>query len=347
MDGRIVARRPRDLKDKMPSFPAKPRTIAILAFPGALLLDIAGPAQVFATVSEERVEAGEPPPYAIRTVSLAGGLITTDTGIAIATDPVTALSDIDTLIVPGGATTVAEADNVALTLWLQRAAGRARRTASVCLGTFLLAAAGLLDGRRATTHWQYCSLLAERFPAIRVATDPIFVQDGALWSSAGVTAGIDLALALVEEDEGHATALSTAQSLVMFLKRPGGQAQFSRTLAAQSADRAGEFEALHAWMAENLTADLRVEALAERAAMSPRSFARSFAARTGATPARAVESLRVEAARRMLADDRTIPVARVATRCGFGDEERMRRAFLRVLSVSPSDYRQRFGRLNP
>lgn len=338
-----------DLKDKMPSFPARtpaPREVMILAFPGVLLLDIAGPAQVFALASDDHAARTGLPAYRLRTVSEQGGLVPSDTGIAIATEAWGADAAPDTLVIPGGDTVRQEEKNPALLAWLRGTAPRARRTASVCMGTFLLAAAGLLEGRRATTHWAECSNLAERYPSLRVETDPIFVQDGTLWSSAGVTAGIDLALALVEEDLGHAAALAVAQSLVVFLKRPGGQAQFSRMLAAQSADRHGDFEALHAWIAENLAADLRIEALAERVAMSPRSFARAYAARCGTTPARTVEALRLEAARRMLTET-ALPVARIAARCGFGDEERMRRSFLRRLGIPPSDYRAHFSAAAP
>lgn len=334
-----------DQKDKLPSFPARDvpqRTVMILAFPGVLLLDIAGPAQVFETASElHQAQTGQRP-YRLRTISEAGGPVPTDTGIIISTEAWEADAAPDTLIVPGGETVRWEEANPALLAWLRQCAARARRTASVCMGTFLLAAAGLLEGRRATTHWADCGELGRRYPGIRVDMDRIFVRDGRLWSSAGVSAGIDLALALVEEDLGHATALAVAQRLVVFLKRPGGQAQFSRMLAAQSADRRGDFEALHAWIGDNLAADLRIEALAERAAMSPRNFARTYAARCGTTPARAVTALRLEAACRMLTET-PLPVARIATRCGFGDEERMRRAFLRQFGVAPSAYRQRFA----
>ncbi len=328
----------------MPSFPAmtaEPRRVLILTFPGALLLDIAGPAQVFETASAVMQARGGRRAYDIVTASLAGGNIPTDTGIALASVDRAAAGRADTLLVPGGSTVWAEEANPALLAWIREAAATARRTASVCLGAFLLAAAGLLAGRRAVTHWLYCDRLRARYASIRVEAEPIFVRDGAVWSSAGVTAGIDLALALVEEDFGHAVALEVAQRLVVFLKRPGGQAQFSRALAAQAADRAGDFEALHGWMAENLAGDLRVERLAGQAGMSPRSFARLYAARTGATPARVVETLRLEAARRLLTEQPELPVARVAERCGFRDDERMRRSFLRRLGVAPADYRCR------
>jgi transcriptional regulator GlxA family with amidase domain len=220
-------------------------------------------------------------------------------------------------------------------------ARRARRVCSVCTGAFVLAAAGLLDGKRAVTHWASCELLQARHPAIRVESDPIFLNDGAIWTSAGVTAGIDLALALVQADLGHGLAMQVAQRLVVFLKRPGGQSQFSAPLRAQAASDDG-LAALCAWMEAHLGEDLRVERLAARAGMSPRTFARTYAAKLGTTPAKTVEALRVAAARRAL-EEGDAPIKRVAHACGFGDEERMRRAFLRRVGVSPSDYRARFA----
>ena len=213
--------------------------------------------------------------------------------------------------------------------------------ASVCTGAFLLAEAGLLDGRRAVTHWARCDEFAARYPNVRVESDPIFIREGVLWTSAGVTAGIDLALALVEEDLGRATALDVARELVVFLKRPGGQAQFSTMLSMQRTD--DRFGELHAWMAEHLAADLSVPALAERVRMSERSFVRHYRAETGRTPARAVEQIRVEAAQRLLGET-AWPVKRIAARCGFGSEETLRRCFVRVLGVSPQGYRERFVR---
>jgi transcriptional regulator GlxA family with amidase domain len=204
----------------------------------------------------------------------------------------------------------------------------------------LLAAAGVLDGRRAATHWMYCAKLAQRFPAVRVEPDPIFLCDGPIWTSAGVTAGIDLALALVEEDLGRSVALAVARYLVVFLKRPGGQAQFSAALALQAAD--DKFGALNDWISGHLTSDLSLSVLADQAGMSERSFSRHYAQATGQTPARAIERLRVEAARRLLSDSR-LPVKRIAQRCGFGSEETMRRSFLRLLATTPQDYRARFS----
>jgi len=244
------------------------------------------------------------------------------------------------LIVAGGPGVEAAAASPVLLDWLRQRATEARRVASVCTGAFLLAAAGILDGRRATTHWKFSASLAQRFPAIRVEADPIFLCDGSVWTSAGVTAGIDLALALVEEDLGRSVALAVARYLVVFLKRPGGQAQFSAALALQVTD--DRFGALHDWIDGHLASDLSLSVLAEQDGMSERSFSRHYAQATGQTPARAIERLRVEAGRRLLSESRT-PVKRIAQRCGFGSEETMRRSFLRLLAVTPQDYRSRFA----
>jgi transcriptional regulator GlxA family with amidase domain len=227
--------------------------------------------------------------------------------------------------------------------WISRVLPKSRRVASVCLGAFALAGTGVLDGKRAVTHWRYCPRLQSSFPDIRVEPNAIFVKDGRVWSSAGVSAGIDLALAMIEEDFGHAVALDVARRLVVFLKRPGGQSQFSTVLAAQASDVEGRFSALHAWIIENIASDLSVEKLAEKAGMTPRTFARTYANRTGLTPASSVEALRVETARMLLERRQIDGVVEVAKRAGFGDDERMRRAFLRHLGVSPTEYRNRFS----
>jgi transcriptional regulator GlxA family with amidase domain len=224
--------------------------------------------------------------------------------------------------------------------WLRQRTKNARRVASVCTGAFLLGASGSLDGRRAATHWSFCGELARRFPAVQVESDPIFVRDGSIWTSAGVSAGIDLALALVEEDLGRTAALAVARYLVVFLKRPGGQAQFSEALSLQSAE--DEFGALHEWINKHLADDLSLPTLASQAGMSERSFSRRYVEAIGLTPARAIERLRVEAARRLLSETRQ-PVKRISQRCGFGSEETMRRSFLRVLAANPQDYRARFS----
>ncbi len=330
------------MTDGLPSIPARPHRVVILTFPDVLLLDVAGPAQVFETACRVIADRDGGRAYTIVTASLDGGAVETDTGIAMSSVPCRSAGRADTLLVPGGAGFEDAEHDAPLLEWIRSTSRRAQRTASVCLGSFLLAAAGLLDGRRAATHWRYCEQFRARYPAVHLEAEPIFLRDGAIWSSAGVSAGIDLALALVEEDHGHAVALEVAQRLVVFLKRPGDQAQFSRTLAAQSTDRTGKFAALHAWIADNLASDLRVERLAERSAMSPRSFARLYAAGTGRTPARTVEAMRLEAARRLLTERLDMQIAEVAEECGFVDDERMRRAFLRDMGVPPSDYRARF-----
>ena len=325
----------------MPAPPAPCRQVVILAYEGVNLLDVAGPAQVFATAAALARE-GALPPYRLTLVAKTGGPTATPTGIAIVTAGLAEVADrpIDTLIVAGGPGVYALRQDLELVGWIAGRAAAARRTCSVCTGAFLLAAAGLLDGRRATTHWRWASALQAQYPKVRVEADPIYVQDGPIWSSAGVSAGIDLALALVEADLGHAAALEVARYLVVFLKRPGSQAQFSAALAGRAGGN-GQFGDLHAWIRANLGRDLRVERLAERMAMSPRNFARTYAAATGATPAKGVEAMRVEAARRLL-EDTARSIGWVARQCGFGDDERMRRSFMRRVGVTPSDYRERF-----
>lgn len=324
---------------KYPRFAPNRRRIDLLAFPQVQILDVTGPLQVFATANE--MAGGEGPPYAIHVVSQVHGAVVSSSGVALLAEPFPTRSTagLDTLILAGGPGVEAAAADAALVHWVRGRALGARRFASVCTGAVLLAATGLLDGRRAATHWSLCAELARRFPAVRVEPDPIFVQDGPAWTSAGVTAGIDLALALVEQDLGRAAALAVARYLVVFLKRPGGQAQFSATLALQEGER---FESLHGWMAVHLARDLSLPVLAGQAGMSERSFSRHYLEATGRTPARAVEMLRVEAARTLLADT-SLPVKRVAQRCGFGSEETMRRSFLRLLAVTPQAYRGRFG----
>jgi transcriptional regulator GlxA family with amidase domain len=243
-------------------------------------------------------------------------------------------------MIAGGPGVEAAAADPVLVDWVRRRARRAQRVASVCTGAFLLAASGVLDGRRAATHWSVCADLARRFPAVRVEPDPIFVRDGPFWTSAGVTAGIDLALALIEQDLGRAVALSVARYLVVFLKRPGGQAQFSAALSLQAAE--DQFGALHDWISKHLADDMAIPVLAHQAGMSERSFSRHYAEATGLTPRRAVERLRVEAARRLLSESR-LPIKRISQRCGFGSEETMRRSFLRLLAATPQDYRARFS----
>jgi len=320
------------------------RRVAIVAYPDAQVLDITGPLEVFANANRrlDALEERRTPRYSIEIVAREAGPLRTMSGIQLVADR--ALRElrgpIDTLLVAGGEGTRAALGDRALVDFIRRSALRARRVASICSGTFLLAEAGLLDGRRATTHWASCAALARRYPKVAVETDPIFVRDGKIWSSAGVCAGMDLALALLEQDHGRDLALTVAQWMVLFLKRPGGQSQFSVGLAAQATEHE-RIRELQAWAQAHLGSDLGIARLAKRIAMSPRNFARVFAREVGETPARWVERARVEAARRML-EESDDGVDAVASRCGFGTAETLRRAFLRQLRVAPSAYRARF-----
>ena len=322
------------------SSPNAIRAIEVLTFPAVQLLDVTGPVQVFASANDFVADAGGAPPYRLKLVTQGDEGVTSSAGVALTAGPLSQGGEaLDTLLIAGGQGVEAAAANPVLVDWVRQRAAQARRVASVCTGAFLLAAAGVLDGRRAVTHWKDCARLAKRFPAVRVEPDPIFVRDGEVWTSAGVTAGIDLALALVEQDLGRSVALAVARYLVVFLKRPGGQAQFSAALALQASD--DKFGALHDWINGHLDGDLSLSVLADHAGMSDRSFSRHYAEATGQTPARAIERLRVDAAQRLLSESRT-PVKRIAQRCGFGSEETMRRSFLRLLAVTPQDYRARF-----
>jgi transcriptional regulator GlxA family with amidase domain len=323
------------------STPNGVRVIEVLAFPAVQLLDVTGPLQVFASANDLVAEAGGASPYVLRVVAKGGQGVTASAGLGIAARPLPRIgAALDTLMIAGGPGVEAAAADPVLIKWIRERTRTARRVASVCTGAFLLAASGVLDGRRAVTHWSYCAALARRFPAVRVESDPIFVRDGAVWTSAGVTAGIDLALALVEEDLGRTVALAVARYLVVFLKRPGGQAQFSTALSLQAAE--DKFGALHDWIVRHLADDISLGVLASQAGMSERSFSRRYAEATGLTPVHAVERLRVEAARRLLSESR-LPVKRISRRCGFGSEETMRRSFLRLLAITPQDYRARFS----
>jgi transcriptional regulator GlxA family with amidase domain len=313
------------------------RRILVLAVDGAQSLDIMGPVEVFAT-AEETV----PGSYAFDTVGPAtAGHITMSNGLRLAVDPLPEPPPrVDTLIVTGGEGSRRAAENAVVVDWIARASRRARRTTSICTGAYLLAASGRLDGHRATTHWAYCDIFRQRFPEVELDPDPVFIRDGDIWTSAGVTAGIDLALALVEDDLGSEVAMTVARLLVVFLKRPGGQAQFSGALSAQQASRPALRE-LQSWIASHLDEDLSVTALAARASLSERSFARAFKAEVGQTPAAYVESLRVERARTLL-EDGAESLEAVTRDAGFSSAEVLRRAFHRRVGVSPAAYRERF-----
>jgi transcriptional regulator GlxA family with amidase domain len=323
---------------------AQSRHVVVVAFPGVNALDVVGPLEVFSTAAKLCPRAAsDPPAYTTEVVArVAGPCETQSAGIVlVAGRSLGGLrGEIDTLLVAGGLGTREVLADRALVGALRRLAPRVRRLGSVCTGSFVLAEAGLLDGRRATTHWQWCRRLAGIYPRVRVEADPIFVQDGNVYTSAGVTAGMDLALALVEEDHGRELALQVARQMVLFLRRPGGQSQFSAQLAVQAADRQPVRE-LQAWIVGHPGADCSIPALAHQVAMSPRNFARVFQREVGMTPAHYVERVRVEAARRRL-EDSADGVDAIAADCGFGTAETMRRAFLRQLRVAPSDYRTRF-----
>jgi len=310
------------------------RTVLLVLFDGVQSLDVTGPLEVFAGA-----EKHTPGTYRLRTAAMDGAPVRTSSGLTLVPDE--ALDDAPdphTLLVPGGQGT--RGPDRRLTDWLRDHGPRARRLVSVCTGAVRLAEAGLLDGRRATTHWAYCDKLARDHPAVEVDPDPIYVRDGHVSTSAGVTSGIDLALALVEEDLGRDVALAVARYLVVFLRRPGNQAQFSAQLAAQTARREPLRE-VQQWITEHPAADLTVESLAERASLSPRHFARAFGTETGMTPGRYVDRVRLEHARRLL-EDTSDGIEGISRASGYGTPEAMRRAFVRSLGTAPAEYRRRF-----
>jgi transcriptional regulator GlxA family with amidase domain len=310
------------------------RTVLVVLFDGVQSLDVTGPLEVFAGA-----EKHTPGTYRIRTASRDGAPVRTSSGLTLVPDGTLAdAPDPHTLLVPGGQGT--RGPDRHLTDWLRDHGPRARRLVSVCTGAIRLAEAGLLDGRRATTHWAYCDKLARDHPAVEVDPDPIYIRDGDVSTSAGVTSGIDLALALVEEDLGRDAALTVARHLVVFLRRPGNQAQFSAQLAAQTAQREPLRE-VQQWITEHPAGDLGVESLAERARLSPRHFARAFHAETGMTPGRYVDQVRLEHARRLL-EDTGDGVEEISRASGYGTPEAMRRAFVKALGVAPAEYRRRF-----
>lgn len=318
-----------------PHFPPRPsgprRTVLVVLFPGFQLLDAAGPIAAFEIAA--RLVPGA---YAIRVAASKAGMIASSSGVRWPAEALKGQARVDTLIVVGGEGTREAIRDNALISALRTAPKRVRRVASVCSGAFLLAQAGLLDGRRATTHWRRAPQLAKMFPKVRVEPDCIHIRDGAIWTSAGITAGIDLALALIGEDLGAGVATEVAREMVVYAKRPGGQAQHSTLLDLDA--QSDRFAKLNAWMRSHLAEDLSVERLAREAAMSPRNFARAYAIETGATPAKAVERLRAEAARAAL--ERGGAIQEIAAKTGFGDPERMRRAFLRLYGTPPAALRR-------
>lgn len=334
----------------MPTFaqtsPSARRTVVVVAYTACQSLDVTGPWEVFAKAAEfHAATAGADSPLAYRLVlaSPQGGTVVTNSGLQLAgTVALAALrGPIDTILVAGGSGIELTLQSNVLADWLRRKARTVRRVGSVCTGAFALAAAGLLNGRRATTHWQSCAALAAAYPQVSVTPDAIYVADPPVYTSAGISAAIDLALALVEADLGQAVALAVARDLVLFLRRPGGQSQFSAGLKAQATISHRLRDTL-AWMTEHPTATLSVAALADRLSLSERQFARLFLKETGQTPARFVDALRLERAKHDL-EQSTWPLARVAQRAGFGSVDSLQRSLKRQAGVTPQQYRQRFS----
>ena len=320
----------------------EPRAIAIVAMPGVQLLDVSGPLDVFA---EANVQA-QKDAYRLLIVAKTVGLIRSSSGVRLVPDLVIGDAKevkIDTLLVAGCPNAADVRPDAAVVAWLRRVAPRARRYGSVCSGAFLLAATGLADGRRVTTHWAAAQQLALHYPAVTVDQDAIHVRDGPLRTAAGVTAGLDLALALVEEDLGRDVAMKVASQLVMYFKRSGGQMQFSRKGAAAPAGRSA-LQEVQRWVAANPAADHSVASLAKRADLSPRHFARLFRSEVGSTPASWVETTRITVARGLLEVGRYSP-KQVAARCGFADADTLRRAFARQVGVTPAEYRKRYAKV--
>ncbi|WP_222706594.1 GlxA family transcriptional regulator [Lacisediminihabitans profunda] len=312
--------------------------IVIVGFPGAQILDIAGPLEVFSTASRFL----SIPPYSTQVVSIGGGPVLSTSGLEYATTPIDeVVGDVDTLVVAGGRDFDQATNDAKLVDEIQRVARRSRRVTSVCSGAFLLAAAGLLDGRHATTHWADCAQLEQDYPDVSVDLDAIYVHDGNVWTSAGVTAGIDLSLALVADDHGSQAAALVARQLVVYLRRSGGQGQFSALLAAQSANEE-PIRDLLAWLPEHLADDLSIRVMAARTHLSERQFSRLFKLDVGITPAEHVEAVRMEAACRLL-ETTLVTIEQVARACGFGTPETMNRAFRRRLNTTPSEHRHHFG----
>ena len=336
--------------------PFQVRRIGIFIYPGADILDIAGPSEVFAFANLMLLLQGvtKEPAYIIDILAEKPGVITTLMGLQIiATHGYSDMSDdIDTLIIAGGFVPAgffpgvdvgnpSTFKNPVLMAWIRTMSTRVKRLASVCTGAFALAESGILNGRRATTHWDFCQRLMLDYPDVKVEPNQIFIQEGNIFTSGGITSGIDLALTMLEDDWGHDIALAVARYIVVFLKRPGGQSQFSNYLTAEAAHRP-DFRELQTWIMAHPAEDLRVEVLASRVCMSPRNFARLFLAETGMTPAKYVEMARIDAARHYLQTS-NLSIEMIAEKSGFFDPERMRRSFIRQLGVNPKNYRDRFN----
>jgi transcriptional regulator GlxA family with amidase domain len=328
----------------LPSTKPDPMSVVFVVYPDIVLLDLVGPLQVF---THARKDPASGPAYQTHVLSFEGGRIATNTILQIDSHPFArwlkdwAEKPIHTLVVIGGDGANEAALDQGLVSQVRQLADRSFRVCSVCSGALVLAAAGLLDGRRAVTHWEDCDHLALQYPAVKVEIDPIYVQDGNVWTSAGITAGIDMALAIVENDLGKPAAIEMARSLVAPLVRSGGQSQYSPELDRQARDTKGRFAHLHEWIVENIQQKISVDDLAKECGMSSRNFSRQYTETMGSSPAKAVEIIRVDMAREFLAEtDNSIKT--VAAKCGFRDDERMRRAFLRQISATPTQYRSHF-----
>lgn len=319
------------------------RKTLLIAYNGVTALDLVGPMQVFSTASGYSKATTGVALYDLVVASVDGGAVATSTGLHILAQPLReiGLEQIDTIIVPGGRPNDNSVFDTRLVAWLAENGPRSRRVCSVCVGAFLLAEAGLLAGRSATTHWDFIETLKRKCDGATILDGPIFVHDGNIWSSAGVSAGIDLALHLVEDDHGRKLAMDVAKMLVVYFRRPGNQHQFSTSLSLQASTDT-DFSYLLTWAAGHLKENLSVEVLASRSGMSVRSFTRKFRVAVGLTPAAAIEKMRFEEAKRLLSEG-GLPLKRVASVCGFRDEQTLRRAFRRIADVSPSEYRQRFN----
>ncbi len=312
------------------------RQIAFICYPQFQSLDLTGPMEVFAHARQD-----DQPCYQLRLLSKTGGEIASSSGLIVQTKKFKSLESIDTLVVVGGTGVYKALEDQATLDYIQAQASKARRIVSICSGSFMLAAAGLLTAKRATTHWYVIDKFAAAYPEVILEADAIYVRDGNISSSAGITAGIDLSLALVEEDLGRDITVSIARALVIYYRRPGGQSQFSEPLKAQSIDNK-KFATLCEYILENLQADLSVTALARKAAMSERNFSRSFSAAVALPPGKYVEKIRLDSARKQLENTQDNLQA-IAHHCGFNSAEVLRRLFKRHHQISPSEYRQHFS----
>ncbi len=313
-----------------------PRKILILAFDGITTSDVVGPIDAFYLTGRTTPGASH---YDVVVASASGGAIRSQSGIQLATKRLAdvCMDDIDTLLVPGGGPPEAPPIPEDLVDWLRLEGRKPRRICSICTGVFLIAEAGIADNKCVTTHWKATASFAKKYPNVKLLSDPIFVHDGSLWSSAGFAAGLDVVLALIEEDLGHEIAMDVAQRLVMYLKRPGSQSQLSAPITVQSSGDE-EFSKLHAWIVDHLGEDLRVESLALQAGMSPRTFARRYFEKVGRTPGKTLDLFRIEAAFRQMMDT-DLTLKRIASQTGFGDEQNLRRTFVRHFGVLPREYR--------